>query len=50
MVRDQGYFSVGLHLLLKLVDVNFLALLLSYLAHTSTEYKKLVSERKDKRS
>lgn len=50
VVRDQGYFAVGLHMLLKVVDINFLSLVFSYTAHLSGEYKKLIAERKEKKN
>jgi len=46
VIRDQGYFAVGLHLLLKLVDINLLAWLSAKFAYTSSEYKTLIAERK----
>lgn len=49
VVRDQGYFAVGLHLLLKVVDLNFITFVMSLFAHMSDEYRKLVAERKHKR-
>eukprot|EP00761_Pharyngomonas_kirbyi_P014011 gb/GECH01014041.1/.p1 GENE.gb/GECH01014041.1/~~gb/GECH01014041.1/.p1 ORF type:complete len:325 (+),score=68.61 gb/GECH01014041.1/:1-975(+) len=48
VVRDQGYFSVGLRILLKLVDPGFLAYILSVFGPMSAEYKNLIKERKSK--
>lgn len=48
VIRDQGYFAVGLHLLLKVFDINLISYLLSLFGHMSGEYKKLISERKTK--
>jgi len=46
VVREQGYFSVCLRLLLKLVDINFLAAIIALTSHTASEYKKLMDDRK----
>jgi hypothetical protein len=40
VVHDQGYFSISLKLILKLVDFNFLAALFRYTAWLSADYKK----------
>jgi hypothetical protein len=50
VVRDQGYFAVGLHMLLKVLDINFLSLVFSFTAHLSGEHKKLIAERKEKKN
>jgi len=47
VVREQGYFSISLRLLLKLLDGNFLATIIAYTSHLSGEYKKLMAERGD---
>ncbi len=46
IVREQGYFSVLLRLMLKVIDYNLLSLLTSLFSHTASEYKKLMQERK----
>jgi len=46
VVRDQGYFSITLRLLYKLVDGNFLATIITAMSHVSGEYKRLIAERK----
>jgi len=48
VVRDQGYFSVVLRLLFKVIDSNFLAIIIAATSHLSGEYKKLTAERKEK--
>jgi len=48
VVRDQGYFSVGLRLLLKVIDINFLTLIITLNAHRMGEYKNLMAERRKK--
>jgi len=47
VVREQGYFSISLRLLLKLVDPNFLATIIAYTSHLSAEWKKLMAEREE---
>ena len=49
VVREQGYFSVGLRLLFKVIDPNFLSTIITFTSHLSGEYKKLIGERKDKK-
>jgi short-subunit dehydrogenase len=48
VVRDQGYFSVSLKMLLKVIDYNLLSLVLSVFTPLATEYQKLLKERNEK--
>eukprot|EP01090_Pellita_catalonica_P002791 TRINITY_DN123_c0_g1_i1.p1 TRINITY_DN123_c0_g1~~TRINITY_DN123_c0_g1_i1.p1 ORF type:complete len:320 (+),score=36.85 TRINITY_DN123_c0_g1_i1:506-1465(+) len=51
VVRDQGYFSLSLKLLFKVLDLNLFALLTGKFSHLSSEYKALIKKREeDKKS
>jgi len=48
VVCDQGYFSIALRMLLKFVDYNLIALLITRTSTMSGDYVKLVGQRKKK--
>jgi len=48
LVRNQGYFSVSLKLLLKVIDYDLLSLVMSVFTPLASEYQKLFKERKEK--
>jgi short-subunit dehydrogenase len=48
VVCDQGYFSIALRMLLKLIDYNFIALLITRTSTMSGDYVKLAGQRKKK--
>jgi len=48
VVCDQGYFSIALKLMLKVIDYNTISLLLTRTSTMSGDYVKLVSQRKKK--
>ena len=50
VVCDQGYYSIGLRGMLKILDVTFLGEMVARTAHTLGDYKKVVAERKAKRA
>jgi short-subunit dehydrogenase len=45
VIYDQGYFSVSLRLLLKVLDYNLFAFIVALFGKMSQEYRKLSSER-----
>jgi hypothetical protein len=45
VVRDQGYYSFSLRMLLKVVDVNLLTLIFSHAVHLNGDYKKVFKPR-----
>eukprot|EP01096_Ripella_sp_DP13-Kostka_P015499 TRINITY_DN7294_c0_g1_i1.p2 TRINITY_DN7294_c0_g1~~TRINITY_DN7294_c0_g1_i1.p2 ORF type:complete len:331 (+),score=165.29 TRINITY_DN7294_c0_g1_i1:30-995(+) len=47
-IRDQGYFSICSHLLLKVVDYNLLTSVMSYFFYLFPEYQTLQKERAKK--
>lgn len=50
VIKDQGYFSIGLQLLLKLVDFHMLAILMAQFMWLGSEYKGAMAERKARRA
>lgn len=50
VVCDQGYFSISLKMVLKLIDYNLLAILITRTSTMSKDYAKLVANRKTKKS
>jgi len=48
IVCDQGYFSISLKMMLKLIDYNSIALLITRTSTMSGDYNKLVAQRKKK--
>ena len=48
VVCDQGYFSLALKGLLKVIDYNTIALLITRTSTMSADYVKLVAQRKKK--
>jgi short-subunit dehydrogenase len=48
VVCDQGYFSLVLKMLLKVIDYNFISILLTRTSTMSGDYVKLVGQRKKK--
>jgi len=49
VIRDQGWFTVAMHLLLKVIDYNFIATATTLFTHRTPEYKNLVAERQKKK-
>lgn len=48
VVRDQGYYPTAVKLLLKIIDVNLLADLITRFAHTLPDFKQLKPDLKKK--
>lgn len=50
LIKDQGYFSIGLQLLLKLLDFHMLAVLMAQFMWLGSEYKGAIAERAQRRA
>jgi len=48
VVCDQGYFSIALKMMLKVIDYNLIAILITRTSTMSGDYVKLVGQRKKK--
>jgi short-subunit dehydrogenase len=45
VVHEQGYFPFALRMLLKILDVNFLSIIIQHTAHTQADFQRVKKKR-----